>query len=64
VRDWAGVPAYAADLERVLGPGSGERLLRQVKVRVADLREQGRILFERWLDVVVGTRIRLAPASI
>ena len=54
VRDWAAVPAYAADLERVLGPGSAKRLLRQVKVRVDDLRDQGRVMFERWLNVVVG----------
>lgn len=64
VREWAAVPAYAEYLERVLGPGSGERLLRQVKVRVEDLRECGRIMFERWLDVVVGSRSPLTVPRI
>jgi GMP synthase-like glutamine amidotransferase len=64
VREWAAVPEYADYLERVLGPGSGERLLRQVKVRVDDLQEQGRVMFERWLDVVVGMKTRLPAARI
>lgn len=63
VREWAAVPAYAEYLERVLGPGSAERLLRQVNVRVDDLQEQGRLMFERWLDVVVATP-SLAPADM
>lgn len=54
VREWTAVPAYAESLERVLGPGSGERLLRRVRVRVDDLRDHGRIMFERWLDIMVG----------
>ncbi len=64
VREWAAVPEYAEYLERVLGPGSGERLLRQVKVRVDDLQEQGRLLFERWLEVVVGLKAPLPTARI
>src|SRR6266849_2209081 len=64
VREWAAVPEYAEYLERVLGPGSGERLLRQVKVRVDDLQEQGRLLFERWLEVVVGLKAPLPAARI
>jgi len=64
VREWAAVPEYAEYLERVLGPGSGERLLRQVKVRVDDLQEQGRLLFERWLEVVVGLKAPLPMARI
>jgi hypothetical protein len=64
VREWAAVPEYADYLERVLGPGSGERLLRQVKVRVDDLQEQGRVMFERWLDVVVGMKTPLPAARI
>jgi GMP synthase-like glutamine amidotransferase len=64
VREWAAVPEYADYLERVLGPGSGERLLRQVKVRVDDLHEQGRVMFERWLDVVVGMKTPLPAARI
>lgn len=63
-REWAAVPAYADYLERVLGPGSGERLLRQVKVRVDDLRDLGRAMFERWLDVVVATGRPLSAAGI
>src|SRR6266852_135281 len=64
VREWAAVPEYAEYLERVLGPGSGERLLRQVKVRVDDLQEHGRLLFERWLEVVVGLKAPLPTARI
>jgi GMP synthase-like glutamine amidotransferase len=64
VREWAAVPAYAADLERTLGPGSAERLVRQVKVRVDDLREQGRTMFERWLDVIVGMKTPLPAARV
>ncbi len=64
VREWAAVPEYAEYLERVLGPGSGERLLRQVKVRVDDLQEQGRLLFERWLEVVVGLKAPRPTARI
>jgi len=63
VREWAAVPAYAEYLERVLGPGSGERLLRQVKVRVDDLQERGRVMFERWLDVVVEMKTPLQAQS-
>jgi GMP synthase (glutamine-hydrolysing) len=62
-REWAAVPAYAEYLDRVLGPGSAERLLRQVKVRVDDMQEQGRLMFERWLDSVVEAP-SLAPADV
>jgi hypothetical protein len=33
-------------------------------VRVDDLREQGRTMFERWLDVIVGMKTPLPAARV
>jgi GMP synthase (glutamine-hydrolysing) len=52
-REWAAVPEYAASLERVLGPGTAEELVRRVELRSVEMLANGRALFERWLDVVV-----------
>jgi GMP synthase (glutamine-hydrolysing) len=49
--EWAGVPAYAEALERMLGPGSLERLTDDLARRAAEMRASGRRLFERWLDL-------------
>lgn len=51
IRSWAGVPAYVADLERTLGPGSAPGLLREVAAAAGQLRASGRALFERWLTI-------------
>jgi hypothetical protein len=51
-REWLGVPAYASALARTIG---GERMLRAVDERVAEMLEHGRALFGRWLDRVVRT---------
>jgi GMP synthase (glutamine-hydrolysing) len=49
-REWAGVPAYAESLERVLGPGALERLLAELEASAHGVLSDGRRLFERWLD--------------
>jgi GMP synthase (glutamine-hydrolysing) len=50
-RDWLDVPEYAQALNEVLGPGSGAPLIEQFGEYDARLRGQGRLLFERWLDL-------------
>jgi GMP synthase (glutamine-hydrolysing) len=52
-REWAGVPAYAASLETTLGPGSAAPFLASIEERSTEMRANGRLLFERWLDAVV-----------
>jgi GMP synthase (glutamine-hydrolysing) len=48
---WLAVPEYAQALNEVLGPGSGAALIDQFGEYEARLRGQGRLLFERWLDL-------------
>jgi GMP synthase (glutamine-hydrolysing) len=50
--EWAGVPAYAEALVRVLGPGSETALVDQVAAHAEEMRALGRRMFERWLDLV------------
>jgi GMP synthase (glutamine-hydrolysing) len=50
---WADVPAYAASLERTLGPGAAAPFLASIEARSAEMRGNGRRLFERWLDTIV-----------
>jgi GMP synthase (glutamine-hydrolysing) len=49
--EWAEVPAYAQALERILGPGSFERLNDELAGRSGEMRRHARRIFERWLDV-------------
>jgi GMP synthase (glutamine-hydrolysing) len=49
--EWAAVPAYAEALERMLGPGSLERLADELGRRAGEMRTHARRLFERWLDL-------------
>ena len=51
-REWATVPAYSSDLERVLGPGSLPRLIEQLDQSAEMLNTQGRKMFRRWLELV------------
>ena len=53
-REWAGVPAYATSLERVLGPGATSGFVAQIESHSAVMRAHGRTLFERWLDSFAG----------
>jgi GMP synthase (glutamine-hydrolysing) len=49
--EWAEVPAYAQALERILGPGSFERLDDDLARRSGEMHELARRIFERWLDL-------------
>ncbi len=50
--EWASVPAYASDLERVLGPGSLPRLIERLDQSAGMLNAEGRKMFRRWLELV------------
>jgi GMP synthase (glutamine-hydrolysing) len=49
--EWAEVPAYAEALERMLGPGSLQRLTDELGRRFGEMRVHARRIFERWLDL-------------
>jgi GMP synthase (glutamine-hydrolysing) len=53
VAGWLQVPAYAACLERTLGPGGGRKLLRDVESQASALSQSGRHLFSHWMDLAV-----------
>jgi GMP synthase (glutamine-hydrolysing) len=50
--EWGRVPAYAAALEAVRGPGSLAHLLAEFTQRAAEMRRLARDLFERWATIV------------
>lgn len=52
--EWGEVPAYAASLEGILGPGALPDLLAQVQVHEAEMTALARHLFAGWLEHVVG----------
>jgi hypothetical protein len=52
-REWAKVPAYASDADRVLGPGSLPRLIDQLDRSAHVMNQYAREMFERWLSSVV-----------
>ena len=54
-QEWADVPAYAAALERVLGP-DGTAMLADYARRADEIRAHGRAVFERWLDQAPAAR--------
>ncbi len=51
--EWGEVPAYAASLEAILGPGALPRLIGEVAEREQEMTELARRLFGAWLDHVV-----------
>ncbi|MGH2594735.1 MAG: type 1 glutamine amidotransferase [Actinomycetota bacterium] len=55
-RAWAGVPAYAESLDRVLGPGSLPSLIDQLGEIGPKMLDHGRMMFASWLDSIVGAR--------
>lgn len=55
-RQWADVPAYAADLERVLGPGALPALLEAMERAAPAINAQARQIFGRWLRQAAGRR--------
>ena len=52
-RQWAEVPEYIASLESTLGPGQAPAFLAAIERSADGMREEGRALFERWIDRVV-----------
>jgi hypothetical protein len=54
--EWSRVPAYADALAQVLGPGSATELVDQLGAHAEQLRAHGRLMFERWLELVPGPR--------
>jgi GMP synthase-like glutamine amidotransferase len=62
-REWAGVPEYAASLERMLGPGALERLVQELESASGTMQALATGLFERWLDHVVAPARATAAAE-
>ncbi len=58
--DWGAVPAYAASLQAILGPGALPALLSDIAEREQDMTGLARRLFAAWLEHVVA----LTPASL
>ena len=52
-REWAEVPAYVDSLERTLGAEAAPEFLAAIEKNASAMRDEGRALFERWLDRVV-----------
>jgi hypothetical protein len=50
--EWLKVPEYAKTLNDVLGPGAETTLINHFSEYEERLRGKGRLLFERWLDLV------------
>jgi GMP synthase (glutamine-hydrolysing) len=50
-KQWLDVPEYAQSLNEALGAGAAANLITQYANRQKELREQGRRLFERWLNL-------------
>jgi GMP synthase (glutamine-hydrolysing) len=50
--EWGAVPAYAASLEAIKGPGALERLVGEVTERADETLPLARELFGRWLELV------------
>jgi len=59
-REWADVPAYAAALERTLGPGAAADFVAAIESRSTEMLAHGRSLFERWLSAIVEPRVASA----
>ena len=53
-REWAEVPEYIASLESTLGSEQAPAFLAAIERSADAMREEGRALFERWIDRVVG----------
>jgi GMP synthase-like glutamine amidotransferase len=59
-REWGEVPAYAASLEAIEGPGALPRLIGELSAHAGTTLPLGRRLFGRWLERVAGVQ---APAA-
>ena len=58
--EWGAVPAYAASLEGILGPGALPALLGRISEREQEMTGLARRLFAAWLERVV----EITPASL
>jgi GMP synthase (glutamine-hydrolysing) len=54
VREWADVPSYRASLEAAPGAGAVRPLLDAFGARAGEMRDRGRAMFGRWLDMTGG----------
>jgi len=61
-REWAEIPEYAGSLDRTLGPGAADPFIRSIEASTSQMRDAGRILFERFLDVVAAPAAATSPA--
>ena len=62
---WARVPEYRASAESVLGPGGLDRLLADFRSSMREMQADGRVLFNRWVDLwTEEPGFSLAPAPI
>jgi GMP synthase-like glutamine amidotransferase len=52
-REWARVPEYVASLDRTFGAYAASAFLAAVEGQAEQIRDVGRVVFERWLDRVV-----------
>ena len=58
--EWGAVPAYAASLEELMGPGALPTLLERIRSREQEMTGLARRLFAAWLERVV----QISPASL
>lgn len=58
--EWARVPEYVTAADTALGPGGLDRLLADFARQAEAMREDGRVLFSRWVDLWAG---RSVPAG-
>jgi len=61
--EWGEVPAYAASLESLLGPGALANLVAQLEPLAEPMNALARRLFARWLGSVVGLPAATGAAS-
>ncbi|HXD58750.1 MAG TPA: type 1 glutamine amidotransferase [Thermoleophilaceae bacterium] len=61
--EWGEVPAYAASLESLLGPGALANLVAQLEPLAEPMNALARRLFARWLGCVVGLPAATGAAS-
>lgn len=57
-REWATVPEYVASLERTLGTDAAPVFLAAIEEHADEMRNLGRMVFERWLDRVAALERR------
>jgi GMP synthase (glutamine-hydrolysing) len=61
--EWTQLPAYAEALDRVLGPDSSAALVDKLAEHADELRQHGRRMFERWLELFAPADVERKPAA-